>query len=122
MLQADQALEACQPDLRGWEWHCLRRLRHEPPRRLTGHAKVVTSLAYSPDGRLDRHGQRRRDGEALGRDDRGADPDARRGTPDWSTAVAFSPDGTRLASASHGSGMGRSGSRTWRPGRELRTS
>ena len=45
-----QLLEACPPDLRGWEWHYLRRLpyRTVPPLR---HDSAVHGAAFSPDGR-----------------------------------------------------------------------
>jgi WD40 repeat protein len=100
MPQADQALEACQPRLRGWEWHCLRRLRHQPPRRLTGHSKYVTSLAYSPDGRRIATGSA--DGTVkLWEAATGALIRTHPGHTGLVYAAAFSPDGTRLASANH---------------------
>src|SRR5262245_26720734 len=100
MPQADQALEACQPDLRGWEWRCLRQLRHKPPRRLTGHSKYVTSLAYSPDGLRIATGSA--DGTVkLWEATTGALIRTHEGHTGLVYALAFSPDGTRLASASH---------------------
>jgi WD40 repeat protein len=120
MLQADQALNACQPDLRGWEWHCLRRLRHEPPRRLAGHSKYVTSLAYSPDGcRIATGGA---DG-TLNLWDAATGTLIRRtheGYPGHVGAVAFSPDGTRVASAAS-PGFGKIRIADVATGREIRS-
>ncbi|MBA3485528.1 MAG: protein kinase, partial [Pirellulales bacterium] len=44
-------LDECPPDLRGWEWHYLKRLRHSthPPLR---HESPVFDVAFSPDGNL----------------------------------------------------------------------
>ena len=39
------------PDLRGFEWHYLRRLCQLDLRTLRGHTAGVTGVAYSPDGR-----------------------------------------------------------------------
>jgi WD40 repeat protein/serine/threonine protein kinase len=46
---AEQQLDACPVDLRGWEWHYLkrRRLQSFPPLR---HPSSVLSVVYSPDG------------------------------------------------------------------------
>src|SRR5262249_59272661 len=53
--RAEELLDECVPspgqsDLRGWEWHYLKRRRYEKPRELP-HAKAVMCVAYSPDGR-----------------------------------------------------------------------
>jgi WD40 repeat protein len=40
-----------QPDLRGFEWHCLWRLYHDDGLRLRGHPGGIYALAYAPDGR-----------------------------------------------------------------------
>src|SRR5262249_8338702 len=98
MLQADQALNVCQPHLRGWEWHCLRRLRHEPPRRLTGHTTGVTTLPYSPDGRWIATGSAD-ETMKLWNATTGALIRTHDGYTGHVYAVAFSPDGTRVASA-----------------------
>jgi WD40 repeat protein len=39
-----------QTDLRGFEWYCLERLCHQERLSLTGHARTVQALAFSPDG------------------------------------------------------------------------
>src|SRR5438445_13419919 len=46
----EQLLDACPADLRGWEWHYLKRLRLQgiPPLR---HPAAVLSAVFSPDGR-----------------------------------------------------------------------
>src|SRR5262245_47586485 len=46
----DELLELCRPDLRGWEWYCLRWLRYN--RLITfDHGSPITALGYSPDGK-----------------------------------------------------------------------
>src|SRR5207247_1049101 len=45
----EQLLEACPADLRGWEWHYLRRRRHKSLPIMT-HAQVVLSVTVSRDG------------------------------------------------------------------------
>jgi WD40 repeat protein/serine/threonine protein kinase len=51
--RAEQLLEgpACPPQLRGWEWHYLKRLRYGAAAPLR-HAGPVPGVAVSPDGRL----------------------------------------------------------------------
>src|SRR5205085_509265 len=49
--RAEELLELCQPELRGWEWHLLKRWLHEEPLVLTaGHRLSVGSIAFSPNG------------------------------------------------------------------------
>src|SRR5205085_5264543 len=49
LSRALQLLDQCPPDLRGWEWHYLKRLRGKslPPLR---HDAAVLCAAISPDG------------------------------------------------------------------------
>jgi eukaryotic-like serine/threonine-protein kinase len=49
--RADQLLDECPENLRGWEWYYLRRLRYGGVPPLTGHDLQVTGVAVSPDGR-----------------------------------------------------------------------
>jgi WD40 repeat protein/tRNA A-37 threonylcarbamoyl transferase component Bud32 len=95
---AEGLLDDCPSDLRGWEWHYLRRLfQVRQLAVLEGHARGVRAVAFSPDGscvasagadglvRLcDRSGPR----QAL----------CLRGHAGEVMAVTFSPDGRRLAS------------------------
>ena len=57
-------------------------------------------MAFSPDGTVARLGRRGSDGEALGRRDRAGNSALSGAIPTAVWSVAFSPDGTRLASAS----------------------
>ena len=65
-----------------------------------GHTGAVLSLAYGPDSAQGRHGLRRRDGARLGHRLGPGASHASRGTPTRSRAVAVSPDGRDIASAS----------------------
>jgi WD40 repeat protein len=49
---ANQMLEECLLELRGWEWHYLRRLfQAHQIETLTGHEAGVLAVAFSPDGK-----------------------------------------------------------------------
>jgi WD40 repeat protein/tRNA A-37 threonylcarbamoyl transferase component Bud32 len=48
---AERVLSECRAELRGWEWHYLRRLfRVRQLATLRGHEKAVLAVAFSPDG------------------------------------------------------------------------
>ncbi len=49
--RAEELLEECPAELRGWEWHYLKRRCREEPVVFRGHAGRVTSMAVSPDGK-----------------------------------------------------------------------
>jgi WD40 repeat protein len=51
VVQAEQLLQLCPPQFRGWEWHYLKRLCHADLATLE-HRYWVNAAAYSPDGRL----------------------------------------------------------------------
>ncbi|HKB02946.1 MAG TPA: protein kinase [Gemmataceae bacterium] len=48
---AEELLEQCPPELRGWEWHYVKRLPFSRILELP-HDDVVSGVAWSPDGRL----------------------------------------------------------------------
>ena len=96
LSRAVQLLDQCPPDLRGWEWNYLRRLRGKSLAPLR-HDAAVLCAAISPDGESiaasDQDGMIRiwdaRTGQQL-RSFRAHAKHAR--------SIAFSPDGLRLAS------------------------
>jgi WD40 repeat protein len=97
---ARQLLEECPPELRGWEWSYLRRLCNPEVLRLAGHSCV----AYSPDGTRLAAASQRPGGKSFcvkvwdavtGKELLCAGEHA---AP--IQALAFSRDGTRLASGS----------------------
>ena len=114
LKRATQLLASCPRALRGWEWHCLNRLCHSEVLALTGHTAAVSSVAFSPDGRTlasasHDHTVRLWDlpppglpGAANdpGRPARGVPVRTLTGHADVVYGLAFSPDGTRLATAS----------------------
>jgi WD40 repeat protein/serine/threonine protein kinase len=51
MPAAEQLLDACAPERRGWEWRYLKRLCHSEMLTLRGHEGIVWSADFSPDGR-----------------------------------------------------------------------
>jgi WD40 repeat protein/tRNA A-37 threonylcarbamoyl transferase component Bud32 len=95
---AEPVLDACPEDLRGWEWHYLRRLfQVRQLATLTGHEDAVMAVAFSPDGA--RFVSAGADGVVQVWDRQSLQAVLRlRGHTAAVTAVAFSPDGRRLAS------------------------
>jgi WD40 repeat protein len=94
----EQVLEECSGDLRGWEWHYLKRLPHKtlPPLQ---HDSMVTRVAFSPTGEC--FASATRDGVI-----KVWDAQTGHGLLNlWAhekrvCGLAFSPDGRCLASAS----------------------
>ncbi len=48
--RAEQLLDECPANLRGWEWNYLKRMCHTDLRTLRGHIQQVNSVTFSPDG------------------------------------------------------------------------
>ncbi len=97
VARAEEILETCPPALRSWEWHYRRRLCRGELKTLTGLVSRINGLAYSPDGRrlasAGADGMVRlwdlASGEELLQFEKHTRPVA---------MVAFSADGSRLAS------------------------
>lgn len=95
LSRMQQLLGECPEDLRGWEWHYLRRLRFKtlPPLR---HPNAVLDATFSPDGRRvaasDRSGVVKVWDAHTGRE-----LFQFQAHKDYTNKVAFSPDGQYLA-------------------------
>jgi eukaryotic-like serine/threonine-protein kinase len=109
--RARQLLDNCPVDLRHWEWHYLNNRLVRPGKgylNLTGPAQNVNAIAYSPDGlRLAATGASRQkigDPAVMGEVSIWELPSTLpahnlNGFPGIPRALAFSPDGIRLAAA-----------------------
>src|SRR5207249_7737039 len=98
--KAETLLDACPPELRGWEWHYLKRLWRVEPLVLRDPGNTeVNSVAFSPDG--EQLAAACGDGAVKMWDLKSGQVGSLRGHQDFVFSVAFSPtDGQRLASAS----------------------
>jgi WD40 repeat protein/serine/threonine protein kinase len=109
----EQLLAECPEDLRGWEWHYLRRLRYKalPP---LGHEAAALCAVFSPNGR------RIASSDLVGwvkvwNAHTGQELIKFRAHQEHARAVAFSPDGKRLATASWDGWVRTWDARTGRP-------
>jgi WD40 repeat protein len=95
--RAEELLDQCPPDQRGWEWRLLKRRLHEEPLVLTGHPVSVGAVAFSPDSRALAAGARavRLWDPTTGRPLRTLTPSPEK----WTHRLVFGPDGRLLAAA-----------------------
>jgi WD40 repeat protein len=112
-------LDGCPPQLRGWEWHYLRRWYHaEPYTELPGVDQSNYAVTFSPDGKFIAVGGTDGTRGTLRLWDAATGRKVRTLNGHWGTvqAVAFSPDSHRLASGSRDGTV-----RVWDPatGQEL---
>ena len=106
---ADELLAGCPADLREWEWEYAQRLGHSELKSFSGSSigEDVWSIAFSPDCSLLAAGSgpwgspgAHQTGELIVRNvQTGAEVFALRGLTGAVQAVAFSPDGRKLAAA-----------------------
>lgn len=94
--RANQLLDECPDELRGWEWHYLQRLRYGNSPVFKGHTDQVTGVAISPNGRL--IASAGGDPVVTTWDVATGQRHAMKGRADKVWCVAFSPVGLRLAS------------------------
>jgi WD40 repeat protein len=103
---AEDLLEGCPAELRGWEWDYVRRLYHMERLTYRGHSKNVRCLAISPNGQWVASGAGTpwRDGHETDRAevrlwdvDTGQERFVFAGMPGAAQGVAFSPDGKLVA-------------------------
>jgi WD40 repeat protein len=98
LARMQQVLEECPPELRGWEWHYLNRLRYNTLAPLRHDATVLGAM-FSPDSR--RIASADQDGWVKLWDAKtGRGVLEFRAHPVHARSVAFSPDGRRLATGS----------------------
>ena len=106
IARAEDLLEGCPADLRGWEWDHVRRLCHRELRTYRGHVENVRSLAISRDGQWvasgsgipwDHSREADRGEVRLWDVDTGRERHVFRDLPGTIQAVAISPDGKLVA-------------------------
>jgi WD40 repeat protein/predicted Ser/Thr protein kinase len=97
--RAERLLDECPPQLRGWEWHYVKRLCHPEALTLTGHAGPVMSVCFSPDGKRLASGSLDKTIKVWDAAT-GQVVHTLTGHTEPVVRVCFSPDGKRLASAS----------------------
>ncbi len=97
--RAVQLVNECPPELRGWEWHYLKRQLGSGLLTLVGQATDISSLAYSPDGKLLATACPSDRTVYVWDAEAGTLLRSLRGHADAVTAVAFTPDGKQLVSA-----------------------
>src|SRR5262249_39103775 len=112
---AEDLLQGCPVDLRGWEWHYVNRLAHLERLTFWGHRQYLMSprfgqsvqcLAFSPDGTWIASGAGHTFGQSRATDTAeirlwdpatGHDRRTLGGLPGTVQSLAISPDGTRIA-------------------------
>jgi WD40 repeat protein len=98
--RAEELLDQCRAELRGWEWHFLKRRMHEEPLALPGHTRYVAGVAFRADAQV--LASASMDGTVRFWDLKSGRCRVHRlsGSPPGGYRIAFSPDGQRLAAGS----------------------